>query len=223
MSRRCLIFAQHKATLDVVVSSVLNRFFPNVGYVILDSSTPPLKRASVAQTFNVQQYTNDPLSGASCLGDQEKERQERPVVGGCGTRLLLMTTRACGLGLNLTAADTVIFIEHDWNPFVDQQAMDRVHRIGQRSHTVNIYRLLADATIEARVMSLQAHKHQVVHELINDDNKDVGESNEAGASERGQALWASLTSASSSCSDTGNMAEALPGEEVQHPRLGPLS
>jgi hypothetical protein len=46
-----------------------------------------------------------------------------------------------GLGLNLTSADTVVFLEHDWNPMKDLQAMDRAHRIGQ-TRTVNVYRLL---------------------------------------------------------------------------------
>ena len=44
-----------------------------------------------------------------------------------------------GLGLNLTGADTVIFVEHDWNPMKDLQAMDRAHRIGQKK-VVNVYR-----------------------------------------------------------------------------------
>ena len=45
-------------------------------------------------------------------------------------RVLIMTTAVGGLGLNLTGADTVIFMEHDWNPMKDMQAIDRAHRIG---------------------------------------------------------------------------------------------
>lgn len=45
--------------------------------------------------------------------------------------MFLLSTRAGGLGINLTAADTVIFYENDWNPTLDQQAMDRAHRLGQ--------------------------------------------------------------------------------------------
>lgn len=61
-----------------------------------------------------------------CLQIDEKEYDEESD----RLCLLLLTTRSCGLGLNLTAADSVIFVEHDWNPFVDLQAMDRVHRLG---------------------------------------------------------------------------------------------
>lgn len=48
--------------------------------------------------------------------------------------VLLLTTHVGGLGLNLTGADTVVFVEHDWNPMRDLQAMDRAHRIGQVRH-----------------------------------------------------------------------------------------
>lgn len=56
-----------------------------------------------------------------------------------------------GLGLNLTGADTVIFVEHDWNPMKDLQAMDRAHRIGQKK-VVNVYRLITRATLEEKIM-----------------------------------------------------------------------
>ena len=65
--------------------------------------------------------------------------------------LLLMTTHVGGLGLNLTGADTVIFVEHDWNPMKDLQAMDRAHRIGQR-RVVNVYRLVTRGTLEEKIM-----------------------------------------------------------------------
>lgn len=50
--------------------------------------------------------------------------------------VFLLSTRAGGLGINLTAADTVIFYDSDWNPTVDQQAMDRAHRLGQTKQVV---------------------------------------------------------------------------------------
>lgn len=53
--------------------------------------------------------------------------------------VLLLTTHVGGLGLNLTGADTVVFVEHDWNPMRDLQAMDRAHRIGQVKHFFNIF------------------------------------------------------------------------------------
>ena len=54
----------------------------------------------------------------------------------------MLSTRAGGLGINLTAADTVIFYEIDWNPTQDQQAMDRTHRLGQTKEVAEIQFLL---------------------------------------------------------------------------------
>lgn len=80
-------------------------------------------------------------------------------------KVLLLTTAVGGLGLTLTGADVVIFVEHDWNPMKDLQAMDRAHRIGQ-TRTVNVYRLIVKDTIEEKIMSLQRFKENLAKSLI---------------------------------------------------------
>lgn len=65
--------------------------------------------------------------------------------------VLLLTTSVGGLGLTLTGADTVIFVDHDWNPSKDMQAMDRAHRLGQKK-VVNVYRLITRGTLEEKIM-----------------------------------------------------------------------
>lgn len=65
--------------------------------------------------------------------------------------MFLLSTRAGGLGINLTTADTVILYDSDWNPQVDLQAMDRAHRIGQKKN-VNVYRLITENTIEEKIV-----------------------------------------------------------------------
>ncbi len=72
---------------------------------------------------------------------------------------LLLTTQVGGHGLNLTAADTVILVEHDWNPVRDLQAMDRAHRLGQR-RVVHVYRLITKGTIEEKILGY-------IHRVIN--------------------------------------------------------
>ena len=57
----------------------------------------------------------------------------------------------------MTGADTVIFVEHDWNPMKDLQAMDRAHRIGQKK-VVNVYRLITRNTVEEKILGLQKFK-----------------------------------------------------------------
>ena len=88
-------------------------------------------------------------------------------------QLMLLTTHVGGLGLTLTGADTVVFVDHDWNPMRDLQAMDRAHRIGQ-TKTVNVYRLIAQGSLEERIMGLQRFKLNVANTVVSDDNSQLG-------------------------------------------------
>jgi len=72
----------------------------------------------------------------------------------------------------LLGADKVIFLEPDWNPFVDLQAMDRAHRIGQ-TKTVNVYRLITSNTIEEKIMKLQQRKKATSEAVVNSDNSTM--------------------------------------------------
>jgi SNF2 family DNA or RNA helicase len=83
--------------------------------------------------------------------------------------VLLLSTKAGGVGLNLTGADVVIFLEHDWNPVHDMQAMDRAHRLGQKK-TVQVFRLVTRGTIEERVMGLQRFKRRVAQQVVTAQN-----------------------------------------------------
>ena len=71
--------------------------------------------------------------------------------------------------MNLASADTCIFMEHDWNPQRDLQAMDRAHRLGQK-RTVFVYRLIARGTIEEEIMSLQRFKVGIAEAVVNQEN-----------------------------------------------------
>lgn len=72
----------------------------------------------------------------------------------------LLSTRAGGLGVNLTGADTVVFYDNDWNPTMDAQATDRAHRIGQ-TKVVSVYRLITKGTIEERILKRAKQKQNV--------------------------------------------------------------
>jgi SNF2 family DNA or RNA helicase len=71
--------------------------------------------------------------------------------------LFLISLKAGGVGLNLTQADTVIHYDPWWNPAVENQATDRAHRIGQ-TQRVMVYKLVAQGTIEERILTLQERK-----------------------------------------------------------------
>lgn len=83
-------------------------------------------------------------------------------------RVLLMTLKVGGVGLNLTAADTVYIFEPWWNKAAEEQAVNRLHRIGQKS-TVTAVSLITVGTIEEKILQLQEQKSELFNELINAD------------------------------------------------------
>ncbi|KAJ7168182.1 SNF2 superfamily chromatin remodeling protein [Mycena crocata] len=141
---RVLIFCQMKQMLDIIETDLFNKHMPSVTYMRLDGGTDSSKRHAVVQTFN-----SDP--SIDCL---------------------LLTTHIGGLGLTLTGADTVIFVEHDWNPMKDLQAMDRAHRIGQKK-VVNVYRLITKGTLEEKIMGLQRFKLNIANSVITQQNSGL--------------------------------------------------
>lgn len=141
---RVLLFCQLKGMLDIVEKDLLRSQMPSVSYLRLDGSVPAGHRQDLVHRFN-----NDP-----------------------SIDILLLTTHVGGLGLNLTGADTVIFVEHDWNPTKDLQAMDRAHRIGQKK-VVNVYRLVTRGTLEEKIMGLQKFKLNIANTVITQDNSSL--------------------------------------------------
>ncbi|MEP7142127.1 MAG: SNF2-related protein [Ferruginibacter sp.] len=83
-------------------------------------------------------------------------------------RVFLVSLKAGGVGLNLTEADYVYLVDPWWNPAVENQAIDRCHRIGQQRHVVAV-RLICPDTIEEKIMKLQASKRELVNELVKTD------------------------------------------------------
>jgi DNA helicase INO80 len=103
------------------------------------------------------------LDGSTKLEDRRDtvhDFQTRPDIF-----IFLLSTRAGGLGINLTAADTVIFYDSDWNPTIDSQAMDRAHRLGQ-TRQVTVYRMITRGTIEERIRKRALQKEEVQRVVI---------------------------------------------------------
>jgi SNF2 family DNA or RNA helicase len=86
--------------------------------------------------------------------------------------LFLISLKAGGTGLNLTAADTVIHYDPWWNPAVENQATDRAHRIGQ-TKSVFVYKLITLGTVEEKILALQKRKRDLVAGLMDDNRKDM--------------------------------------------------
>ena len=77
--------------------------------------------------------------------------------GGGGPPVFLLSLKAGGVGINLTAADYVILFDPWWNPAVERQAVDRTHRIGQEK-PVFVYRIITRESIEEQILALQGRK-----------------------------------------------------------------
>ena len=86
-----------------------------------------------------------------------------------GEPVFLLSLKAAGAGLNLTAASYVVLYDPWWNPAVEAQAIDRTHRIGQ-TEQVNAYRLLARGTIEEKIRKLQQAKADLAHSIVQEEN-----------------------------------------------------
>ncbi|MDO3411604.1 DEAD/DEAH box helicase [Saccharibacillus sp. CPCC 101409] len=91
--------------------------------------------------------------------------------------IFLISLKAGGTGLNLTGADTVVLYDLWWNPAVEEQAIGRAHRMGQRS-VVQVIRLVAEGTIEEKMLELQQHKRELIADVI-----DSGSGKQGGLSE----------------------------------------
>jgi superfamily II DNA or RNA helicase len=105
------------------------------------------------------------------LDGKTRDRQERVerFQSDPACKLFLVSLKAGGLGLNLTAAEYVFLLDPWWNPAVEAQAVDRAHRIGQ-TRNVFAYRLIARGTVEEKVLELQASKRDLAAAIIQADN-----------------------------------------------------
>lgn len=107
------------------------------------------------------------FDGSSSSVERENAIQEFQNNQEC--RVFLISLKAGGIGLNLTAADYVYIVDPWWNPAVEQQAIDRTHRIGQTKN-IFAYRLICKDTLEEKMLQLQEQKRSLANELVSDDN-----------------------------------------------------
>lgn len=146
---RVLLFAQMTHTLDILQDYMELRKYP---YERLDGSIRAEERFAAIRSFSRQSVASNSNSEA----DAES------------AFVFMISTRAGGVGLNLVAADTVIFYEQDWNPQVDKQALQRAHRIGQLNHVMSI-NLVTERTVEEVIMQRAERKLQLSHDVMGED------------------------------------------------------
>lgn len=150
---RVLIFSQMSRMLDILEDFCSLRDYP---YCRIDGSTLHEDRVRAIDEYN------------------------KP---GSDKFVFLLTTRAGGLGINLTTADQVIIYDSDWNPQADLQAMDRAHRIGQTKQ-VWVYRLVIENAIEEKILERAAHKLRLDQLVIQQSGSAKAKSAEKAANAR---------------------------------------
>jgi SNF2 family DNA or RNA helicase len=149
------ILGEHKALVFSQFSTMLNLLARDldkqgISYYHFDGQTPPAKRAEMVNAF------------------QEKENK---------THLFLISLKAGNTGLTLTAADYVFLFDPWWNTAVEQQAIDRTHRIGQTKN-VFAYKIICKNTIEEKIIQLQQRKKKLAEELVTEDDGFIKALNE---------------------------------------------
>jgi non-specific serine/threonine protein kinase len=142
-THKVLIFSQF--TQMPGLGLIKEAFIENkITHLYLDGSTPANKRKDL-----VAQFQNDPA-----------------------IKTFLISLKAGGVGLNLTAADYVYLVDPWWNPATEDQAIDRTHRIGQ-TKKVFAYKMICKETVEEKILQLQQKKKFLSKELISEEKSFI--------------------------------------------------
>ncbi len=123
--------------------------------------------ALIRQKLEEENISHVYFDGSSTSNEREAAIQEFQNNHEC--RVFLISLKAGGIGLNLTAADYVYIVDPWWNPAVEQQAIDRTHRIGQTKN-IFAYRLICKDTLEEKMLQLQERKRALAADLVSDDS-----------------------------------------------------
>jgi SWI/SNF-related matrix-associated actin-dependent regulator of chromatin subfamily A3 len=142
---KVIVFSQWTKFLDVIQGQLEEAQLPGVKVTRIDGSMTAPQRDAAIRTLD-----NDPA-----------------------TRILLASLSVCSVGLNLVSADTVILADSWWAPAIEDQAVDRVHRLGQTRPTT-VWRLIMEGTVEERVLDIQAEKRELVNKAFQEKRATQG-------------------------------------------------
>ena len=164
---KIVVVSNFTSILDDVQSLCVNSCavgaWSNCAALRIDGSVPLERRNKIVQVFNGDTASNNNSSSCSTSGCSSM---------GSLYRILLLSSKAGGVGLNLVGANRLVMMDPDWNPASDMQAMARVWRQGQRKE-VYIYRLISHGTIEESILQRQLQKFQLhsIAEKASDKNE----------------------------------------------------
>lgn len=173
---KALVFSQFTQVLDILeeVLQLLGH-----GYRRIDGSTPTAERQTRIDEFSATSSSSTSSSSSSGSNNSSSKDSAAAAAAGGGAansdasaaeapppmRVMLLSTRAGGVGLNLTAATEVVILDSDWNPQNDIQAEDRAHRMGQ-TQPVTVHRLLCRGTMELHMSATVDRKWSMASALM---------------------------------------------------------
>jgi len=157
---------QHSAKLDFLTQDLLPTLLEEGRKILLFSTFTSMLKL-IEDHLNKENITFAKITGQT----QKRQRQIDHFQDG-DAKIFLISLKAGGTGLNLTAADTVIHYDPWWNPAAENQATDRAHRIGQ-TKPVFVHKLICEGTIEQRIQELQAQKSALVDALLTTDTNKL--------------------------------------------------
>lgn len=140
----------------IILDQLLKKLYSERYHKVLIFSQMTMVLDILEDYCNYRTYKYCRIDGSTDMNSRD-EQIDTFMAPGSDKFVFLLSTRAGGLGINLTAADTVVIYDSDFNPQMDLQAMDRAHRIGQKN-MVNVYRLITENTVEQKIVERQMIK-----------------------------------------------------------------
>ena len=147
----CLLDGRKQIDMPLILLDKLLPKLKSEGHRVLIFSQFVMVLRLLGEFLTTRGYSFEQLDG-SVTGDTRQAAIDRFCKPGSDIFAFLLSTRAGGVGINLTAADTCILYDSDWNPQNDVQAMARSHRIGQRKR-VKVFRLVTRGSYEAELVT----------------------------------------------------------------------
>lgn len=136
---KIVLISNYTQTLDIIQD--LLKYKHQLPFIRLDGATPAKLRSAMVKDFNVNPHV----------------------------RCFLLSAKSGGMGLNLIGGNRLILFDNDWNPAIDQQAMGRIHRDGQKKECF-IYRLVSTGMIDEKILQRQVTKINLSKKILNDDS-----------------------------------------------------
>ena len=158
---------EEEKTLDTEIKSskteallkILQATLKNDGSKVIIFSQWTSFLTVIQRQLDEEGYTYVRLDGSMSTG--QRDAAVRALDNDPKTRIMLASLSVCSVGLNLVTADTIILADSWWAPAIEDQAVDRVHRLGQTRPTT-IWRLVMEGSVEERVLDIQAEKRELV-------------------------------------------------------------